>query len=205
MARDSSEKELILCNLMVRRDVFMAQGGFRQDLYPNEENEFLNRLADSGWRVRYLPQAAVRRPRRENVSAFGLQAFRYGRGRMNQLLANPHPGDLVQLAPLAYGFAWLGLWAANGPARLGLALAAAYLLPMLFFSGKILVEGNPASALASLFLFPLRHAAYGLGLIAGLIVGGPAPGTGTFELRRIIRKRFSQPKKPRRVSKTKRR
>jgi hypothetical protein len=37
-ARPSSEKELILCNLIARRDPMLELGGFDEALYPNEEN-----------------------------------------------------------------------------------------------------------------------------------------------------------------------
>ncbi len=46
--RRCGEKELILCNLLLSRKVFLSNGGFREDLYPNEENEFLNRLLAGG-------------------------------------------------------------------------------------------------------------------------------------------------------------
>ena len=42
--RETDEKELIGCNLCVRREKFLELGGFNPALYPNEENEFLNRL-----------------------------------------------------------------------------------------------------------------------------------------------------------------
>ena len=49
--KEATEKDLILCNMMVRRETFLGEGGFRTDLYPNEENEFLNRLLHKapGW------------------------------------------------------------------------------------------------------------------------------------------------------------
>ena len=40
----ATEKELILCNLAIKKDVFDKIGGFNETLYPNEENELLNRM-----------------------------------------------------------------------------------------------------------------------------------------------------------------
>ncbi len=166
--RESSEKELILCNLMADRRVFLEAGGFREDLYPNEENELLNRLKNLGWKALYQPLALVRRPRRKNLGAFARQAFGYGRGRMEQMLANFFPGDLVNLLPLGFllylaALPWLQAawpWAWLGAGLYGLALLAAGLAACL--------ESGPLVGLASLPLFPVRHLGYGLGLAAGL-------------------------------------
>src|SRR5581483_11172247 len=42
--RATGEKELILCNLMVRRDAMLELGGFNEALYPNEENALMDEL-----------------------------------------------------------------------------------------------------------------------------------------------------------------
>jgi succinoglycan biosynthesis protein ExoA len=186
-ARLSGEKELILCNLMVKRRVFLAQGGFREDLYPNEENELLNRLKARGERLVYAPMAVVERPRRDSLAAFAEQAFRYGRGRMHQMRVNFFLGDLVHLLPLAalaYAFllpflAACSAWALAPLLAYGLAELAACL--------AILSAQGPTTALLSFFLFPLRHAAYGAGLVAGLVGSQSPPGKGgiTIEKRRL--------------------
>ena len=38
LPRESSEKELILCNLIARKSAMLELGGFNEALYPNEEN-----------------------------------------------------------------------------------------------------------------------------------------------------------------------
>jgi len=40
--RDTSDKELILCNLALRRNIFLESGGLDERLYPNEENELFS-------------------------------------------------------------------------------------------------------------------------------------------------------------------
>ena len=42
--RESSEKELILCNLAARRAPMLELGGFNELLYPNEENALMDEL-----------------------------------------------------------------------------------------------------------------------------------------------------------------
>lgn len=84
--RVSGEKELILCNLSVRREIFLALGGFDETLYPNEENEFMNRLQQLGYKLIYHPQAIIYRSRRKDIFAFFRQLMNYGRGRMEQAI-----------------------------------------------------------------------------------------------------------------------
>lgn len=160
--RRSGEKELILCNLLMRKDAFLKAGGFREDLYPNEENELFNRLQAGGWALVYEPEAQVRRPRRRSVSEFISQSFRYGRGRSQQMRKNFFVGDLFNLLPLALPLAWLCcLFLAQGGqgAKAALAPVLAYLAACYLASGF-----RPSVAL---FLV-LRHHAYACGLLSGL-------------------------------------
>jgi succinoglycan biosynthesis protein ExoA len=84
--RVSGEKELILCNLSVRREIFISSGGFDETLYPNEENEFMNRLQQLGYKLIYHPEAIIYRSRRKDIFAFFRQLMNYGRGRMEQAI-----------------------------------------------------------------------------------------------------------------------
>ena len=165
--RLGGEKELILCNLLIQRRVFLGAGGFREDLYPNEENELFNRLRAQGLRLAYEPRAWVRRPRRTSVWAWVVQSFRYGRGRAQQMRRNFFAGDLLNLVPLGLPLAWLGL-------GVGLAWGlkpALLLVPPLAYAlvcwGALGPRPDRALYLA------LRHHAYAVGLLAGAL--GPLP------------------------------
>jgi GT2 family glycosyltransferase len=161
--RACSEKELILCNLLMQRQAFLAAGGFREDLYPNEENELFNRLQGQGLRLAYEPAAWVRRPRRGSVGAWVTQSFRYGRGRAQQIRRNFFIGDLLNLLPLALPLAWMAD-AALARGAWGLALPAAYAVACL-----LALKLRPDRAL----YLALRHHAYAAGLVAGAL--GPLP------------------------------
>lgn len=102
--KEATEKDLILCNMMVRRDIFLKEKGFRTDLYPNEENEFLNRLLHFGHRLIYDPGGAIYRSRRKTLIAFCHQAFRYGKGRAQQMKVYPCLSDVIHLAPVFFLF-----------------------------------------------------------------------------------------------------
>jgi GT2 family glycosyltransferase len=172
--RACGEKELILCNLLLSREAFLEQGGFREDLYPNEENELFNRLRAAGKTLVYEPSAAVRRPRRHSVGAWIQQSFRYGHGRARQIRANPYPGDFLNLLPLALPLAWVlaacSPWAWMAP---GLPLAYALACVAAF-------RGRPDLGL----LLALRHHAYAAGLIVGAW-GRQAPRPQDVRLERV--------------------
>lgn len=87
--KEATEQDLILANLAMRRDIFLAAGGFDERLYPNEENELLNRLRMQGYRFIYNAEAVVYRSQRESISKFMRQVFNYGRGRMEHFFVGP--------------------------------------------------------------------------------------------------------------------
>lgn len=165
--RLSSEKELILCNLLVKRELFDAGAGFREDLYPNEENELFNRLQSQGRCLVYEPLAQVLRPRRHDLFAFSLQAFRYGRGRTQQMRANFFRSDLINLLPLALGPAWILLM--TNPVARPVALA--------LLAGLVTVGALGAWLRVRPWLYlpvlGLRHHAYALGLLVGVFQNTP--------------------------------
>ncbi len=55
--RETSEKELILCNLLARRDALLELGGFNEALYPNEENALMDELQKRGGKLLYDPDS----------------------------------------------------------------------------------------------------------------------------------------------------
>lgn len=83
--RQSSELELILCNMAFRKDIFVKAGMFNEKLYPNEENELLHRIKSMGYEIWYDPELVVFRKHRDNIFKFIKQIFTYGRGRADQI------------------------------------------------------------------------------------------------------------------------
>ena len=58
--RTTTEKELILCNLLARRARILEAGGFDESLYPNEENALMDSIQRSGaksWRMFSMPKS----------------------------------------------------------------------------------------------------------------------------------------------------
>lgn len=98
-ARSSGEKELILCNLMGRREALLAAGGFDEALYPNEENALMDELQRRGGKLVYDPAFLVYRRPRRTFGAFCKMLMNYGRGRAEQFRLHPTLGSAPNFVP----------------------------------------------------------------------------------------------------------
>jgi cellulose synthase/poly-beta-1,6-N-acetylglucosamine synthase-like glycosyltransferase len=185
--RATSEKELILCNLIARRDAILALGGFNEALYPNEENALLDQLQQRGGKLIYDPAFCVQRRPRPTLRAFCRMLFHYGRGRAEQFRVHPTPGSALNFVPplfVLYGVTlpltlrWLGLW--------GLAPLAVYAALLAAQGLDFLARSTPARAARAVPLLVLAHLLYGLGFWRGLFTrlklrGQPAGAPVTLE------------------------
>jgi GT2 family glycosyltransferase len=167
--RESGEKELILCNMFVRKDIFIEYGGFDEKLYPNEENEFLNRVKGAGKKIIYDPEIYVYRPKRKNFREFIKQCFNYGRGRAEQSVAAFDPSSLVNFIPAFFVIYLLS----------EIFLGAAEIFPMALyatlnigFSASIALKlKNMTAGFLAAAGFLALHISYGCGTLYGLYTG----------------------------------
>lgn len=168
--REATENDLILANLSFRRDVFLEAGGFNERLYPNEENELMNRLQAQGHTFLYAPDAYVHRSQRKDYAAFLRQVFTYGRGRMDQNYAHPAGFRPLHMAPslfLLYCISLLGV-----KSGVYFLPAILYLILTLVFSASAAWEGgNVLFFLVMPALLFSLHMGYGAGFIWGAAKG----------------------------------
>jgi len=161
--RASSEKELILCNMMMRKQEFLAAGGFDESLYPNEENALMDKLQKQGFTLLYDPAFLVERRPRRDLKSFAKMLMTYGRGRAEQFRVNPTFGSAPNFVPPLFC----------------LYLLALPFLPKLFlwplFAYFVAVFGQTLSLPRGLeFFWPvaplimLSHICYGFGFWKGL-------------------------------------
>ncbi len=176
-ARASSEKELILCNLMARRDALLELGGFDEALYPNEENALMDELQKRGATLLYDPEFIVRRRPRPTLKAFCKMLFTYGRGRAEQFRLHPTPGSALNFVPPMF-CAYLALAPlmalAAGP--LIFAPLGAYLLVVLVQTLASIASKGPGRSLLAGPLLIASHVFYGLGFWRGLTTKLKPPG-----------------------------
>jgi succinoglycan biosynthesis protein ExoA len=190
--RESSEKELILCNLMARRESMLALGGFNEALYPNEENALMDELQKRGGKLIYEPRFLVHRRPRASLGSFARMLRTYGRGRAEQFRLHPTAGSALNFVPplfcvyLVLVAAWLvfggvgrvGLIGRIG--RIGLLPLGAYAAAVLGQSAALAIGGGTSTegrsglgvrllrAVAASPLIVLSHLLYGFGFWRGL-------------------------------------
>ncbi len=186
--RRGTENELILANLSFKKSVFLEAGGFNENLYPNEENELLNRLVSEGKTFLYVPDAWLYRSQRPNFRAYLRQVFTYGRGRMDQNYQHPEGFKALHMAPSLFLAYCLGLLIIRNPVYFIPALLYAVLC-VVFSLGAALEAKNPLYVLVMPFLFASLHIGYGAGFIRGAVKkfagkGGARPDV-MFKLRRV--------------------
>jgi len=167
--RSTTDKELILCNLAMRRTVFIDSGGFDERLYPNEENELLDRIVARGMKLIHSPAMAVFRSQRRSLRLFIRQMFSYGRGRAQQTLI-AGPGTIIGFAPLLL-LIYLVVLPLLPFNRLSLAPLFAYLSLVLGFSGAAVISSGALSRVLLIAIYPLMHISNGWGLLYGLFGG----------------------------------
>jgi succinoglycan biosynthesis protein ExoA len=167
--RDSSEKELISCNLVSRRDVLLESGGFDESLYPNEENALMDAVLKRG-RLLYDPEMIVNRRPRSNFKSFAKMLFSYGSGRAQQFRLHPTAGSFINFVPPAFCL-YLLFELIFVPARLlplwTLAPLGLYLAAVLVQTLAVMSRTSFVSGLRALPLLALTNIFYGVGVLRG--------------------------------------
>lgn len=171
--RDTSEKELILCNLLARRAPLLELGGFDEALYPNEENALMDELQKRGGRLVYDPNFVVSRRPRRTLGAFARMLRTYGRGRAEQFRVKPTPGSALNFVPPLF-CAYLLALPFLPPVLL--APLALYGLAVLAQTAALTAAGGLLNSLGAMPLMVLAHVMYGLGFWHGLVTRLKPPG-----------------------------
>ncbi len=165
--RESDEKEIILCNMFVRKTVFEELKGFDERLYPNEENEFLNRVKERGYKIIHDPNLFIYRSKRKDYPGFIRQCFNYGRGRTEQSFVNFSLTGLVNFVP-----AFFVIYLVSGPVIGGMDLLplAAYAAINAVSSVKTGIDSkNSTIGVLSFCNFFILHVTYGAGTLYGFL------------------------------------
>jgi glycosyltransferase involved in cell wall biosynthesis len=164
--RATSEKELILCNLLARRDDLLQLGGFNESLYPNEENALMDELQKRGGRLLYDPALIVHRHPRPSLAAFCKMLLNYGRGRAEQFRLYPTWGSAPNFVPPFFCLFLVALPFLPAMARW---LAVAYLVCVLLQALVVLPlrRWHWVPGVAGLIF--ISHVFYGLGFWRGCV------------------------------------
>ena len=171
--RETSEKELILCNLVARRKTLLDLGGFDEQLYPNEENALMDQIQEQGGKLLYNAQMVVHRRPRHSLKAFAKMLMTYGRGRAEQFRVNPTMGSALNFVPpLFVAFLlllpFLFLFAPSQRTQ-ALTLLALYVLSLLGQGLALSRTNSTRYSLAAASLIFMTHVLYGVGFWRGLL------------------------------------
>jgi cellulose synthase/poly-beta-1,6-N-acetylglucosamine synthase-like glycosyltransferase len=169
--RETGEKELILCNLLARREAMLQLGGFNEALYPNEENALMDELQKRGGKLLYDPELVVHRRPRSNLKSFARMLRTYGRGRAEQFRVHPTPGSALNFVPPLFCVYLLLMTLAvilRQAKPLFFAPLALYGCLVLGLAAALIPRGGPWRALAAIPLIVLTHVLYGIGFWRGL-------------------------------------
>lgn len=166
--RKAHEKDLILCNLLIKKDFFLKTLGFNENFYPGEENAFIKSLKDETC-ILYNPESVVFRQPRETFHLFLKQMFSYGSGRAKHLELTRF-FEYLLLIPLFFALYLIGLpvliktsWLFIAPlvVHFSISILIVFLTKNINFS---LVQKTFQP-----FFFQLGHFSYGIGLLTGIM------------------------------------
>lgn len=163
--RPCRDNELILCNLAIRRPLFLQCGGLDERLYPNEENELLERIRLMGYTLMHDPNLIVWRSQRRTLPAFVRQMITYGRGRGEQTRMTGRIAPLLLAPPLFVCYLVLLPVIAAPVTLVPLCL---YLILLVATVMGITVRDGWGVAARAIAIIPLIHLLYGLGIVAGI-------------------------------------
>ncbi|MCX7770584.1 MAG: glycosyltransferase [Proteobacteria bacterium] len=164
--RLTGEKEIILCNMVMKRDIYLQFGGLNERLYPNEENELMEKLNHGGMKMVYDPDAVVIRMPRKTLKSFIKQIFNYGRGRGEQTFFYPKSFNILNFLPLLFLIYFM----------IAIIKGGYLLIPIIVYFTILFIDAfikafkeNDFRYICIPFTTFLLHVTYGIGLIYGLL------------------------------------
>jgi GT2 family glycosyltransferase len=165
--RVSNEKELILCNMAIKKEIFLKMNGFNENLFPNEENEFLARIKNFG-EIIYNPQQIVYREHRDNPLSFLEQMIGYGKGRTRNIMYFGEYVDLVYFLPLGLMIVISISLMAEKLRMIGVVSVGIYSLIVISISILYSISFKSLTFFfKSIMAFIICHTGYAIGLLLG--------------------------------------
>ncbi|VVB55358.1 Glycosyltransferase AglE [uncultured archaeon] len=183
-----TEQNLIFNNMFVKSEIFKRGLLLNETLFPNEENEFINRVSKNNFKLIYAPDISVYHPRKDTLKGFAKQVFGYGTGRAHQINVQPDSFKILYIIPTIFV---LGLISLPLSMILNLKLVSEiiffglmfYFIISLLTSLKIAIKEKKMALFPIMpFIFFIIHTSYGLGFMLSIL-----------NLDFIIRKRCSPP------------
>jgi len=166
-----TEQNLIFNNMFVKNEIFKKGLFLNETLFPNEENEFLNRVSKNDYKLIYAPEVSVYHPRKDTLRGFAKQVFGYGAGRANQINVQPDSFKILYLIPTIFVLGLLSL-PLSIILNLKIVTEIIFLCLMLYFIISLITSLKIAIKEKKIVIFPIMplifliiHISYGLGFM----------------------------------------
>lgn len=179
---EGSDRDLILCNLFVRRDVIFKAGLFNENLYPNEENALIDKIISLGYKVIHHPDITIERPPRSTIFSYIKMLANYGRGRFEQLVRDFNIKNLIFTLPMFFVLYTLFIpFAAVYYLFIDKLYASLYMAPFVLYLCIDIFFGLSTAfkkrgiikKIKSIFVYPfmffITHFFYGFGFFYGIV------------------------------------
>ena len=159
---NADETSLTSAICFIKKKVFNKIKAFDPKLFPGEDPEFFTRAKKNNFKVAYSPDIIIYHKRRSTIYSFIKQIFYYGKVR----LKISKKITLIFFLPSLFVVYLISL----------LFLPSIFLIPLYFyilldilFSLYLSIKNlNPIALILLLFIFPIIHISYGIGLIYSL-------------------------------------
>lgn len=168
--RLADDSELILCNLAVKKDLFVKYNlRFEKLLHYNEENLLLEQLKKRNVKMLYTPNLYVYHHRRKSLFTFMNQVYSSGKGRALMLFFTPSSIKIPYLLPALFVIYLIALIIE----KTTVVLLYIYLLSALYnvITTFILYNLKLRDITLMFVITVSSHFCYGLGFICGLTQG----------------------------------
>ena len=164
-------------NLLVRRDAFLAVGGFDCKFWPGEDTRLCLKLKQTGKKLIYVPEMVVWHHRRSGLRAHLKQVGAYGLHR--GYFARHYPETSFRLKyfiPSVFAvFVLLSLatfWISEPLSKLSTFGWGLYGITLLVGLMSIMKYERPLVAMAAMMYVPVTHFCYGVKFICGFLKPG---------------------------------
>jgi GT2 family glycosyltransferase len=168
--RFTDDSELILCNLAIKRDIFIKYNlQFEKKLHYNEENLLIEQIKKNNIKVMYTPDLSVYHHRRNSIEAFSLQVLNSGKGRALMLFFMPSSIRFIYVLPALFVIylTYSLLFTTKFIFLVVYLLLTVNNIANVFFNNKLKIKDIPLMFLISFS----AHLFYGIGFIAGVFQG----------------------------------
>jgi glycosyltransferase involved in cell wall biosynthesis len=161
----ATERDLILCNLWFKRNIFTDEGHkFEESLFRNEENFLLKQLKIKNKKITYVPGLYVFHSRKNDLKKLATSVVKSGECRVQNFFKLPEKSELIYFSPLLFSYFFLHL--IFNPGLIMLRLFLTYTVCVFIFGIVKFKTFHPAFICLHFFILFCYSLGLGLAIIS---------------------------------------